>query len=129
MHPPRRTAIRSAMVRMVENRCEMTMAVRSTQGAHAFEELCLGLGIDGGGGLVEDEHLGLHAHEGARHGQLLPLAGGEFVARLEPAAQDRVVALAQALDQGGGAAASSMRSRSARRSGLPTPMFSAAVNW
>ena len=67
--------MRSAMVRMVEKRCEMTMAVRSTAGAKALEELVLRLGVDGGRRLVEEEDLHPFAHEGASDGELLPLAG------------------------------------------------------
>ena len=41
----------------------------------AAEHLVLGAGVEGGGGLVEDQHLGL-AHVGAGDRYLLPFAAG-----------------------------------------------------
>ena len=58
--------------------------------AEALEDGVLGLGVERGGRLVEDEDVGLLAHEGARERDLLPLAAGELDAVLEPAAELRV---------------------------------------
>src|SRR6266540_2366183 len=63
-----------------------------------LEQLVLRGGVDRGGGLVEDEHLRVLPHEGARDGELLPLTRGELVPRLEPAAEDGVEPARQRLD-------------------------------
>ncbi len=67
------------------------------------EQLVLGLRIERGGGLVEHQDLRV-AHEGARQGDLLPLAAGELLSLLEPAAEHGVDLLRELLDDRSGAA-------------------------
>ena len=87
--------MRSAM-RTVEKRWLMRItALPCGEPADVLEDLPLGLGVEGAGRLVEDEDLRV-AHEGARQGDLLPLADAQLLAVLEPLAQDRVVAAAAA---------------------------------
>ena len=57
----------------------------------------LGLGVERGGGLIEQHDRRIH-EEGARDGQSLPLAAGELHAAL---ADERVVALRQAMNEFG----------------------------
>src|SRR6267378_4319728 len=76
---------------------------RRLQAEEAREQLVLGLGIERGGGLVEHQDLRV-AHEGARQGDLLPLAAGELLSILEPAAQHGVDLLRELLDDRSGAA-------------------------
>jgi hypothetical protein len=45
-------------------------------GRVAFEQVVLGGGVEGGGGLVEDEQQGMAAHQGAGQAHRLPLAAG-----------------------------------------------------
>src|SRR5690606_9121648 len=49
--------------------------------------------------LVEDQHVGARAHEGAREGDLLPLPAGQLAALFEQAAELGVVLLRHALDE------------------------------
>ena len=58
-------------------------------------------GIDGGGGLVEHQNVRFAAHEGARQGDLLPLAAGQFATVLEPLAELGAVSRGQRLDEFG----------------------------
>lgn len=55
------------------------------------EDVVFGAGVEGGGGLVEDDELGV-AHVGAGEGDFLPLAGGEVGAAVEAPAEHVVVA-------------------------------------
>ena len=55
--------------------------------------------VDGGGGLVQHQDVRLVAHEGARQGDLLPLAARQLAAVLEPFAELRVVPGGQRLDE------------------------------
>ena len=98
----------------------------------ALEDGVLGLGVERRRRLVEDEDVRLLAHEGAREGDLLPLAAGELRPVLEPAPERRVepagerrheVARAAALDR-----ALDPRS-SPRCSTLPKPTFSRTLSW
>src|SRR3990172_2519821 len=50
----------------------------SRGGGVALEEGMLGLGIEGGGGLVEDQKQRLFPHETASERKLLPLTEGDF---------------------------------------------------
>jgi hypothetical protein len=90
--PPESTTMRSAM-RTVEKRCEMSRpsCLRSVRRKRSKTSSSL-LGVEGGGGLVEDEQLGV-AQIGAGEGDLLPLAAGELDAALEAAAEHLVVAV------------------------------------
>ena len=63
----------------------------------APEHLVFGTGVESGGRLVEDQHLGL-AHVGAGDGDLLPFAAGQLDAVLEALADHLVVAAGQARD-------------------------------
>src|SRR4029453_5936056 len=87
---PSRTTIRSAM-RTVENRCDTSRGMppparaaaawrpkRGGRAGVALEQGVLGLGVQGGGGLVQDQQQRLVAHEPAGQGQLLPLAKGHL---------------------------------------------------
>src|ERR1700694_4508894 len=67
------------------------------------EQLVFGLRIESRGGLVEHQDLRV-AHEGARQGDLLPLAAGELLSILEPAAQHGVDLVRELLDDRSGAA-------------------------
>src|SRR6185369_1072306 len=57
----------------------------------SLEELVLTLGVDRGGGLVQDQELAL-AHERAREGEALPFAAREADAA-EPSTEHRLVLL------------------------------------
>src|SRR5690606_37140791 len=61
------------------------------------EDLRFGLGVEGGGGLVQDDEFGV-AHIGAGNGDLLPFAPGKVASLTEQAPQLLVVALGQAGD-------------------------------
>jgi len=69
----------------------------------ALEDFVLGAGVEGGGGLVEDEELGV-AHVGAAEGDFLPLAAAQVHAAVEAAANHLVVAPGQLGDDGVGEA-------------------------
>src|SRR4051794_39989257 len=69
------------------------------QFADRGEELVLGLGVEGGGGFVED-HEGRVAEEEAGQGDALPLAAAEVRAADERGPEDRVVAGRKGLDAG-----------------------------
>ena len=82
----------------------MTIAVRpAASSRNRWNSSCSASASIARGGLVEDQHLGV-AHEGARDRELLPLAGGEVLPALEPAAEHGVVALRQRRDEPLGAA-------------------------
>ena len=63
----------------------------------ALEDRRLGLGVERGSRLVEDDEIGV-AHVGARDGDLLPLAAGEVAALGEQAAERLLVLHRQAVD-------------------------------
>lgn len=67
----------------------------------AFEDFEFGAGVEGGGGFVEDDELGV-AHVGAAEGDFLPLAGGEVAAAGEAAAEHLVVLVGERVDDGVG---------------------------
>src|SRR5207237_6303675 len=67
--------------------------------AEVLEHLGLRLRIHGGGRLIEHEDIRAGAHEGARQGDLLPLAAGELAALAEPLAELGVIARGQRLDE------------------------------
>ena len=69
----------------------------------ALEDFVLGAGIEGGGGLVEDEELGV-AHVSAAEGDFLPLAAAQIHAAVEAAANHLVVAAGQLGDDAVGQA-------------------------
>src|SRR5687767_10144465 len=68
----------------------------------AGKEVGFGLGVQGGGGLVEDDEGGI-AVEGAGDGEFLPLATGKVGTVGEFATEDGVVAVGEALQEGGDA--------------------------
>ena len=77
---PSSTTMRSAM-RTVEKRWDTRIVIPPLApvtapgcGGIALEQRVFGLGIERGGGLVQDQQQWLIAHEAARQGQLLPLA-------------------------------------------------------
>ena len=72
--------------------------------AEAIEHRVLRLGVERRGGLVENEDVGLLAHEAARERDLLPLTARELDAVLEPAPERRLDAGAEARDERVGAA-------------------------
>src|SRR5207244_1132941 len=74
------------------------------QGPEPLEDRVLGLGVERGGGLVQDQDVGLLAHEGAGQRHLLPLPARQLDATLEPAPQLRRQAPAQRGHQLAGAA-------------------------
>src|SRR6184192_3527934 len=67
--------------------------------AEVLEHLGLRLRIHGGGRLIEHEDIRAGAHEGARQGDLLPLAAGELAAVAEPLAELGAIARGQRLDE------------------------------
>jgi len=67
------------------------------QFADAGEQLVLGLGVERGGGLVEDDERRV-AEERARQGDPLPLALGQVGAVDERRAEQRLVALREGLN-------------------------------
>ena len=95
MRPCSMTMMQSAL-RTVESRWAMTKVVRPAhQGVHAVLHQLLGAGVDGGGGLVQDEHRRV-GHGRPGNGQQLPLALGEVGA---VAGEHGVVAVGQAADE------------------------------
>src|SRR5688572_33120602 len=68
------------------------------QGPHLREELVLGAGVQGGGGLVEDQKAP-SPEEGAGQSQALPLPDGELVATVELTTEAGFVALRKARDE------------------------------
>ncbi len=68
-----------------------------------LEHLGFGARVHRCRGLIEHQHVGAGAHEGARQGDLLPLAAREFASIAEPLAQLRLVTQRQLVDKFGGA--------------------------
>ena len=65
--------------RTVESRCAMVMVVRpAARWSNAVLDSALGLGVQGAGGLVQDQHARV-AQQGPGDGQALLLAAGEPV--------------------------------------------------
>ena len=64
-----------------------------------LEYLGLRLCVHGRRRLVQDQDVGPDAHEGARQGDLLPLAAGELAALAEPLAELGAIARGQRLDE------------------------------
>jgi len=62
-----------------------------------LKDLILRAGVESGGWLVQDEHLGI-PHVSASNGDLLPFAPGEIRPLMEPLAERLVIAPWQALD-------------------------------
>ena len=86
--PPSTTTIRSA-IRTVLNRCETSTviaplpATRRAAAGVPLEQGVLGLGVQGGGRLVEHQQQRGRPHHRAAQRELLPLAAGEFCAVVE----------------------------------------------
>ena len=81
--PPFSSTMMRSAIRTVEKRCEISMrGPAAAEVAEALEHLVFGAGVERGGRLVEDEHLGV-AHVGAGDGDLLPLAAGEVAPSLK----------------------------------------------
>ena len=93
MRPSSTTRIWSAR-RMVESRCAITNVVRPRiRCAQALLDERLGLGVEAGGGLVQDQDARV-GQDRARDGHALPLPARQLHAALP---HDRVVALREAL--------------------------------
>ena len=89
--------MRSALRTVLKRWLMSTTARPSGELADVLEHVPLGLGVERAGGLVEHQDLRV-AHEGAGERDLLPLADAQLLAVLEPLAEQRVVAVAQAAD-------------------------------
>ena len=97
IRPPSTTAMRSARM-AVDSRWAMRIAVRfSSRTSRAASILRLGLEVEVGGGLVEDQHPGV-GEEGPGQGDELALARGQGLA---PFVHDGVETVGHALDDVG----------------------------
>src|SRR5688500_2499678 len=67
----------------------------------AQKDIVFGARVERGGGLVEDEDLGI-AHVGARERDLLPLSATEIDALIEASSEHLAVSTGKARQQGGG---------------------------
>ena len=112
---------------IVDSRCAITSVVFEC--ADALQrplDRGLGLVVDGGGRLVEDQDRRVFEQR-ARDGQPLALAAGELLAAL---ADDRLEAVRHALDELVASAASAAALTSANVApALPYAMFSPTVPW
>ena len=78
-----------------QDRDAAIVAVAAGAGRVALEQRVLGLGVEGGGGLVEHQQQRLVAHEAAGERELLPLAKGDLDAAGPCGAELRLEARAQ----------------------------------
>ena len=101
--------------------------------AEMLEHFGLGLRIHGSGGLIEHQHVGARAHEGARQRNLLPLPAGQLAAIAKPLAELRSIAGGQRLDELArlalARAASRQRASSSKYGSSPAPTFSPTSIW